>query len=53
MKNYNKKWKIVIDSNLVDKIVNSFILEEQEKLIFLKYIAYLTKKEKIQLCSLV
>lgn len=53
MKNYNKKRKILFDQTLLDKIVNSIIITENEKLYFLKYIAYLTNKEKKELSSLV
>lgn len=53
MKNYNKKRKILFDHTLIDKTVNSLIITEYEKLYFLKYIAYLTSKEKKELASLV
>lgn len=53
MKNYNKKWKILFDKNLLDRIVNSIIITEQEKLYFLKYVAYLTSNEKKELYNLV
>jgi hypothetical protein len=33
-----KKAKIIIDGSILDKIVNSIILSEQEKLNFMKYI---------------
>lgn len=53
MKNYNKKRKILFDKNLLDKIVNSIIITEQEKLYFLKHIVYLTGNEKKELYNLV
>ncbi len=53
MKNYKNKTKIVIDPYLLNKLTNSFVLNENEKLNFLKYIAYLTQNEKKQLCNLV
>ena len=53
MKNYKNKTKIVIDNYLLNKISNSFVLNENEKLNFLKYLAYLTENEKRQLCNLV
>lgn len=53
MRNYNKKRKILFDNTLLNKIVNSIIITEYEKLYFLKYIAYLTSKEKKELGSLV
>jgi hypothetical protein len=53
MKNYNKKRKILFDNTMIDKIVNSIIITEYEKLYFLKYVAYLTSKEKKELSLLV
>ncbi|MDD3302840.1 MAG: hypothetical protein PHN31_04730 [Candidatus Gracilibacteria bacterium] len=53
MKNYNKKKNFLVDNSLLDKIVNSLLLTEQEKLNFLKYISYLTSKEKRELYKLV
>jgi hypothetical protein len=53
MKNYNKKSKILFDNTMLDKIVNSVIISEQEKMNFIKYLAYLTSKEKKELATLV
>lgn len=53
MKNYNKKRKILFDNTLLDKIVNSIIITENEKLYFLKYIAYLNGTERKELYNLV
>lgn len=54
MKNYNKNRKLQIkDNTLLDQIANSIILTEQEKLNFLKYIAYLTKEESQELSKLI
>ncbi|MFA5917666.1 MAG: hypothetical protein WC850_05535 [Candidatus Gracilibacteria bacterium] len=53
MEKYNKKRKILFDNTLLDKIVNSIIITEQEKLNFLKYLAYLTSEEKKELSLLV
>jgi hypothetical protein len=53
MKNYNKKSKILFDNTMLDKIVNSVIISEQEKMNFIKYLAYLTRKEKKELATLV
>ena len=48
-----KKAKIIIDWSILDKIVNSIILSEQEKLNFMKYIWYMTKNEKKELASII
>ena len=48
-----KKAKIIIDWSILDKIVNSMILSEQEKLNFMKYIWYMTKSEKKELASII
>jgi len=48
-----KKAKIIIDGSILDKIVNSMILSEQEKLNFMKYIWYMTKNEKKELASII
>ncbi len=48
-----KKSKIIINSSILNKIVNSVVLTEKEKLTFLKYIWYMTKKEQLQLASLI
>ena len=48
-----KKSKIIINSSILDKIVNSVILSEKEKLNFMKYLAYMTSSEQKQLASLI
>jgi hypothetical protein len=48
-----KKAKIIVDWSMLDKIVNSIILSEQEKLNFMKYIWYMTKSEKKELASII
>ncbi len=52
MENYKKR-KILFNNSLLDKIVNSILITEQEKLNFLKYISYLTKDEQKELSLLV
>jgi len=48
-----KKAKIIIDWSILDKIVDSIILSEQEKLNFMKYIWYMTRNEKQELASII
>lgn len=48
-----KKAKIIVDWSILDKIVNSIILSEQEKLNFMKYIWYMTTNEKQELASII
>jgi len=48
-----KKSKIIVDWSILDKIVNSIILSEQEKLNFMKYISYMTTWEKKELASII
>jgi len=47
------KKSIIIDSKLIDAIVNSIILNSKEKMTFLKYIGYLTLSERKELMTLV
>ena len=47
------KKSIIIDKELIDKIVNSFKISEQEKLKWLKIIWYLTLSERKELMTLV
>nr|MDD3720742.1 hypothetical protein [Candidatus Gracilibacteria bacterium] len=54
MKNYNRNRRLQIkDNTLLDQIANSIVLTEQEKLNFLKYIAYLTEEESQELSKLI
>jgi len=54
MRNYNRNRRLQIkDNTLLDQIANSIILTEQEKLNFLKYIAYFTKDESQELAKLI
>ncbi len=48
-----KKAKIIIDWSILDKIVNSIILSENEKLNLMKYIWYMTIREKQKLASII
>ncbi len=48
-----KKSKIIVDWSILDKIVNSIILSDQEKLNFMKYISYMTTWEKQELASII
>ena len=48
-----KKSKIIVDWSILDKIVNSVILSEKEKLNFMKYIWYMTMSEKKELASII
>jgi len=47
------KKSIIIDTELIDAIVNSVILNAKEKMTFLKYIGYLTLSERKELMSIV
>jgi hypothetical protein len=47
------KAKIIIEWSILDKIANSSILSDNEKLNFLQYIWYMTWKEKLQLAKLI
>lgn len=54
MKNYNRNRMLQIkDNTLLDQIANSIVLTEQEKLNFLKYLAYFTKEESQELSKLI
>jgi len=48
-----KKSKIIVDNQVIDKITNSIILDENSKISFLKYIWYMTKQERAELVSLI
>jgi len=48
-----KKTKIIVEWSILDKIAKSRLLSEQQKLNFLKYIWYMTQKEKKELASLI
>jgi len=48
-----KKAKIIVDWSILDKIVQSMILSDNEKLTFMKYIWYMTRSEKKQLASII
>ena len=48
-----RKAKIIIEWSILDKIANSVMLSDNEKLNFLKYIWYMTWDEKIQLAKLI
>ncbi len=48
-----KKAKIIVDWSILNRIVNSIILSEKEKLNFMKYIWYMTTSEKKQLASII
>lgn len=47
------KAKIIIEWSILDKIANSVILSDKEKLNFLKYIWYMTWEEKVKLAKLI
>ena len=54
MKKHKNKWKIVINHILcLDKIADSTVLEEQEKIKYLRIVWYLTKDEAEQLYNLI
>lgn len=44
--------KIILNSDVLDKIANSLKITQEEKLNFLKYVAYLTKTEQQELYEL-
>lgn len=48
-----KKAKIIVDWSILNKIVDSMILSDTEKLNFMKYIWYMTKNEKENLASII
>jgi hypothetical protein len=48
-----KKAKIIVDWSILDKIVDSIILSDIEKLNFMKYIWYMTTNEKQELVSII
>jgi len=48
-----KKAKIIVDWSMLDKIVNSMILSEKEKLNFMRYVWYMTTNEKQELASII
>lgn len=48
-----KKSKIIIDSVILDKIADSRLMSDGEKLSFLKVIAYLTPREQKALQCLI
>ncbi len=48
-----KKRNIIIDSFLLDRISNSQLLWESEKLSFLRYVWYLSKSEQKELLTLI
>lgn len=48
-----KKSKITVESSVLDKIVNSKIITEKEKLYYLKYIWYLKAFERLEFSKLV
>ncbi len=41
-----KKAKVIVEWNILDKIANSTKLTEREKISYLRYVWYLTQKEK-------
>ncbi len=47
------KSKIIIDKDILEKIVDSKKMEEWEKNNFLKYIWYMTKKEQKELSLII
>ena len=48
-----RKSKIYIENSILDKIVNSCKITENEKIKYLKYIWYLTIQEREELANLV
>ncbi len=48
-----KKSKVIIEWSILDKIAKSNILSPEEKLTFLKYVAYMTTDEKRELATLI
>lgn len=44
--------KIILNNELLDKIVNSYKITETEKISFMKYVSYLTKSEQRELAEL-
>jgi len=48
-----KKSKITVESSVLDKIANSKIITEKEKLYYLKYIWYLKGFERLEFAKLV
>lgn len=47
-----KKSKITVESSVLDKIVNSKIITQKEKLYYLKYIWYLKSFERLEFIKL-
>jgi hypothetical protein len=48
-----KKSKMVVDNSLLDTITNSLVLDERQKIEFLKYVWYLTLSERKELLSII
>ncbi len=48
-----RKSKITINSSILDKIVESSILSDKEKLVFMQYIWYMTGSERLKLASII
>ena len=48
-----KKSKIIVKWSILDKIAKSNILTQAEKINFLKYIWYMTTKEKKELSAII
>lgn len=48
-----KKSKIIIDPFILNKISNSNELTDQQKIVFLKNVAYLTESERLELSQII
>jgi hypothetical protein len=48
-----KAKKIIVEWSILDKIANSVILSQKEKLNFFRLVWYMTKKEQKELATLI
>lgn len=48
-----KKSKIQISAHMLDAIAESKVMRDSEKLLFLKYVGYMTQKEQNELLALI
>lgn len=48
-----KKSKIQISAKVLDTIAESKVISQNEKLLFLRYVGYMTKSEQTELMALI
>ncbi len=48
-----KKSKLIVSAKVLDAIADSWVLSDDEKLNFLRYVGYMSHSEQKELCSVI